>query len=217
MSARRCTARSKRTGERCGANAILGRETCRHHGGLTPRGAASAGFKHGRYSRDIPTRLEARYGVAAHDPELLRLLDEVALCEARAAELLGMLGDGGGAGAWAAVGEALAAYRQALDAGDDDGQGAAFESLAAAVEAGSGEGTVWAELWEVLDRGARYKAAERKLAVAEAGAIQVDEALTLIGALVSIVRQHVRDPEALAAISRDTERLLHKGGDGGEN
>ena len=213
MSARRCTARSKRTCERCGANAVTGREVCRHHGGLTPRGAASAGFKHGRYSKDIPTRLAARYQGATASPDLLRLHDEVALCETRACELLAMLDKGGGAESWQRLRSAFEAFRSAQGT---DGEAVGIEHLDGAVQAGVREAGVWAELWEVLDRGARYKAAERRLAVGEATAIQVDEALALIGALVAIVRSHVSDPEALRRISRDTERLLHKG-DGGEN
>lgn len=43
---RRCQARSKRTGQRCGAWAVPGRRTCRHHGGLS-RGPKNPAFLHG--------------------------------------------------------------------------------------------------------------------------------------------------------------------------
>lgn len=39
---RQCTARSKRTGERCRCAAMLGQRVCYHHGGATPRALAAA-------------------------------------------------------------------------------------------------------------------------------------------------------------------------------
>ena len=208
----RCSARS-RSGAACRNAPVTGRTRCRMHGGASPRGAASASFKHGRYSRDLPSRLAARYSEAKHDPERLRLHDEIALASSRAGELVARLDKGGGAEAWESVSAALAAYRAASSSGDGARTATALSALEQAVEAGCGEAGIWRELWDVLDRGARFKAAERRLAVAEASAIQVDEALALVAALVAIVRSHVTDRETLTAISRDTEKLLH----GGEN
>jgi hypothetical protein len=37
MADRRCTARSKQTGQRCGHLAIRGGNVCRHHGGAAPQ------------------------------------------------------------------------------------------------------------------------------------------------------------------------------------
>lgn len=61
---------------------------CRLHGGLTPAGAAHPAFIHGRYSKYLPTRLSERYRTAATDPDLLALGSEVALLDARLAELV---------------------------------------------------------------------------------------------------------------------------------
>jgi hypothetical protein len=78
-----CTATSKRTGRRCGARAVTGRNVCYHHGGRTPRGTASPHFQHGRYSRDLPTRVAARYEEAKADTELVSLRQEIALVDVR--------------------------------------------------------------------------------------------------------------------------------------
>lgn len=62
-----CKATSKRTGERCRAQAITGKNVCRHHGGITgarhgaPLGSQNAA-KHNLYSRYLagnPAALEA--------------------------------------------------------------------------------------------------------------------------------------------------------------
>jgi hypothetical protein len=62
-----CTAHSKRTGERCKAQAITGRHLCRHHGGKSLEGIANPNYKDGRYSRVMPKRLMDTYKRAAND------------------------------------------------------------------------------------------------------------------------------------------------------
>src|SRR5258708_37054514 len=70
LSMAQCKAKSKRTHERCAANAMIVREECYHHGGKTPRGIASPNFKHGRYSKSLPARMRERYEEALADPHL---------------------------------------------------------------------------------------------------------------------------------------------------
>ena len=53
-AAPRCTARSKRTGERCGGPAVSGWSVCRFHGagGGHPAGKDHPSWKHGMRSRE---------------------------------------------------------------------------------------------------------------------------------------------------------------------
>ena len=48
----RCTAKSKRSGQRCKAPAVRGYSVCRFHGarGGAPKGKANGAWKHGHYS-----------------------------------------------------------------------------------------------------------------------------------------------------------------------
>src|SRR3974377_1236394 len=52
QKAPRCTAKSKRTGQRCRAPAVRGWNVCRFHGarGGAPKGKANGSWKHGYYS-----------------------------------------------------------------------------------------------------------------------------------------------------------------------
>jgi hypothetical protein len=77
MSARRCSATSKRTGQPCRANAIIGRATCYHHGGMSRRGGAAPNFMHGRYSKQFPAEIMAAYLAARDDPDLLSMREEI--------------------------------------------------------------------------------------------------------------------------------------------
>lgn len=80
-----------RSGAPC-RGAAMANGRCRLHGGATPAGIASANFRHGRYSKDLPARLAARFTEAQADPELLSLRAEIALIDARTNELLAGIG-----------------------------------------------------------------------------------------------------------------------------
>src|SRR5690606_21539012 len=82
-----CKATSKQSGQRCKRNAAPGRSVCAMHGGKSPRGMESPNFKTGRYSKDAPSRLNARYVAGLEDPELCSLRDEIAMLDARTSEL----------------------------------------------------------------------------------------------------------------------------------
>ncbi|MDA2916253.1 hypothetical protein MYX64_05355 [Nitrospinae bacterium AH_259_B05_G02_I21] len=89
----RCTATSKRTKKRCGAQAVTGSDKCRHHGGLTPRGPTSPNFIHGRYSKFPVAGLEERVEALKHDPELLSLDLRIAELQALRLHLTGAVVD----------------------------------------------------------------------------------------------------------------------------
>ena len=50
----RCSARSKRSGERCKAPAVKGRKVCRMHGarGGAPSGKANGNYRHGACTKE---------------------------------------------------------------------------------------------------------------------------------------------------------------------
>jgi hypothetical protein len=54
QKALRCSATSKRTGERCRAPAVLGWTVCRFHGarGGAPKGKANGSYKHGLHTQE---------------------------------------------------------------------------------------------------------------------------------------------------------------------
>lgn len=53
QKAPRCTATSKRTGQRCQSPAMRGWTVCRHHGarGGGPSGPRNGNYKHGQYTK----------------------------------------------------------------------------------------------------------------------------------------------------------------------
>ena len=88
----RCGAKT-RSGEPCQAKPMPNGR-CRMHGGSTPRGPAAGSWKHGRYSKAMPTGLLTRYQEGLGDKRFLELRDEIALLDARINDVLSGLRGG---------------------------------------------------------------------------------------------------------------------------
>jgi hypothetical protein len=95
MPGKACGAKT-RSGGRC-KTAGMENGRCRMHGGPTPSGPAHHAFKHGRHSKLLHgiKGLGEHYERALADPDLLRLDGEIALVDARLAQLLEKVQKGG--------------------------------------------------------------------------------------------------------------------------
>ena len=72
----RCSARSKRTGERCRAPAVRGWQVCRFHGagGGGPKGKRNGNYKHGLFTAEA---IASRRTLNAMIRELRRAAEQV--------------------------------------------------------------------------------------------------------------------------------------------
>lgn len=210
-NARQCTATSKRTGERCKANAMKGKDVCRHHGGKSKVGAGVSTYRDGRYSRYLPERLAAKYEEASNDTELLSLREDVALLDARLAELVGRLDTGETVQSWLLLSGLWSAYRE----GDVEESAGAERRIGELIEHGLSEGSMWGEINALLDSRRKLVEGERKRLVDMQQMVTAERAMAFVVAVVAAVKNHVRDPEALAAVSADIARLVHQDAAGG--
>lgn len=203
-----CTAKSKRSGEQCKRGAVPGGTKCHIHGGKSLVGAASPAFRTGRYSKHLPARLMARYQEAQSDPQLLALRDEVALVDARLADLLGRVDTGESARRWQEAQEAFEELRRAQRKGKDGAKEfiAALDDLEQALRSGNDYG-LWAEIASVVDLRKRLVESERKRLVEMQQMITAERAMVLLSRVVDIIRTHVTDRDTLAAISADFRAL----------
>lgn len=108
-----CGAKTRR-GTPC-QRAGMANGKCPKHGGKTPRGVASPHFRHGRYSRSLPTQLASRYEMAAADPKLLEMRSEIALIDTHVASLLALLDSGNDNKIWRGVMEAVEQRRKLVE------------------------------------------------------------------------------------------------------
>jgi hypothetical protein len=203
-----CTAKSKQSGQRCKKDAIPGRVVCHMHGGRSPTGIASPQYKHGRYSRGMPVRLRARYEQATTDPKLLELREEIALLDARAGDLLSRVDTGESGALWRELMQARAMLLAARRAGNAEEQAEALNAILDLINQGHTDYRAWSEVGSVLEARRRMVESERRRLVEMQQMITSEQAMLLIGAIGGIVKAHVPDKIALAAISQDIRSLL---------
>jgi hypothetical protein len=180
---------------------------CRMHGGLTPVGIESPHIRHGRYSADIPTRLAAKYQEARNDEELLVLRDEIALLDARLAEVLGRLDTGESGALWKALAAIVGPLSRDFDQLKREEVKAGLASASSLIARGIGDYAVWADLRALLDERRKLVESERKRLVDMQQMITSERAMLLIAAITDTVLRHVADTGTRAAIAADIRKL----------
>jgi hypothetical protein len=189
--------------------AMVGKDVCMMHGGKTPRGRASANYKHGGYSKALPERLAARYEAAAGDPELLAMRGDIALTVARLYDLLKRVDTGESGSAWREAGDGLTQF---LESNGDAAKAAeGLARLKSAIGRGRADYAAWDEVKSTLETRRKLIESERKRLVDMQQIITAEQALALIGQVVEIVSRHTR-PEQLTRISTDITALIARGG-----
>jgi hypothetical protein len=177
------------------------------HGGHALSGPANPNYKDGRYSKVMPKRLMDTYLRAANDGDLLVLRDEVAVVDARLADLLGRLDSGESGAAWRKALEQYAALQEAIDAGDPAALKSALDSLGSVIRRGLADYAAWGEVLVTLDARRKLVESERKRLVQLSQMITAEQAMVLVTAVISLVKDNVDDQRALARISDGLRRL----------
>jgi hypothetical protein len=180
---------------------------CALHGGKSLAGIASPTYQHGRYSRVMPTRMQARYQEAAGDPALLEQRAEVALLDARLADLLGRVDTGESGGIWKQLQEARRALIVARRANDNEGASAAINEMSDLIGRGHADYAAWREISVVLEQRRKLVESERKRLIEMQQTITAEKAMLLIGAIGQIIKTHVTDRVILTKISADIRDL----------
>jgi hypothetical protein len=183
------------------------------HGGRSPFGINHPTTKHGRYSRYLPDRLAGRYLEAQSDGELTSLREEVALIDARLADVLGRVDSNEAGTLWAAIGKAVGGYREAEAEGTAGlaKRAKAIDLIEGLCSEGREDYAAWAEVLELIERRRKLAETETKRLAALGQLITAERAMLLLAAVVDVVRRHVDDRDALAAISRDVVSLVAVG------
>lgn len=210
-----CTAKSKRTGERCRRAATPGRTVCYYHGGRTLAGVASGTFKHGRYSKVLPGRLLERYQEALTDHRLLELAEEIALIDARLRDVLTRVDTGESGRLWRQLKQTHEEMLEARQAGDVAAMAQKLNALGQMIERGLADWAAWEEIERLLEQRRRFVESERRRMVEMQQMITAERAMVLLAFVVDVIRRHVSDRRILAAISADIGKLVASQAGGG--
>jgi len=189
-------------------------EVCRWHGGLTPRGVASPHYKHGRYSKYVPTRLMERYVESVHDPELLNLSAEIALVDARVADVLGRVDSGESGRRWRELGALRAQFLAAQRRQDDETMREVLVDILNAIGQGQRDFEAWAEVVDLLERRRRLVESEQKRRIAMQLVVKVEEAVGAMHQVADAVRgavlEHVDDGATRRRVLGDVQHALDR-------
>src|SRR5688500_2429048 len=147
---------------------------CRLHGVISLAVIASPSFKTGRYSKVMPISLREGYERGRSDPELLSLVDEIALVQGRLRQLIGRLeADNGPIVRHADLVRTWAALTTAQRRRDPVAVAAAIDAHGAAIEAASAnavaDSAVWTEIRETTRLAATLmnQEAQRRIAMGD--------------------------------------------------
>ena len=226
VSANRCCIEHQAFKSKCGALADTGKPCrkscmpngrCDRHGGKTPVGYDLPQTKHAKYSKYIPTRMLEQHEAFLNDPERLSLVNEIALIDARIADLLTRVDTGESGRLWKRAKDAYSAYRKGVRDKDFEAQAVALNDLGVVLGQGVSDTAAWEEISRLVERRRRLADSERKRMVDAQLVLTVDKAMTVANALLEAVRTNVKEPDRLAAIQADFVRLLHADNSGGVN
>lgn len=207
-----CGAKRKNGKGICGSTILIGKTgRCAVHGGLTPSGLASPNLRNGRYSKYLPAGLYERFMEAQNDPTLFELRSEVALVDARVGELLQRLDRGDSVDAWKLLSEKFDELDEAIK-GKGDAQAVLFAlgALKGVIDQGIGDWATWKEISLQVEQRRRLVESERLHQKQMQQLVSVDQMMLLAGALLASVKTHVKDKNALVAISKEIDIHLRR-------
>ncbi len=214
----RCGAKLRRRKGTC-QNWGMENGRCRMHGGATPKGIESSSWKHGRYSKYMPSGMRAKYEESMSDPELLALNDEIALVRSRLQELLEKLDDSPDAGGtWNQLRTATIAFELAqrdasgMVAGDARDAAMAevsqlWKDLKSTIEGGAAEWAAWREIIQLTGQVKRLAESEQKRRVAGEFILGMADVMSLFDYVVNLINDIVSDPEEKRRIADGLARL----------
>ena len=203
-----CTAKSKRSGQQCKKDAVIGSNPsspkCHIHGGKTPRGIGSPNFKHGRYSKCIPSQLSEEYTALMTDPYQLATREEIALVEARLWELISTCDEGESGESWKQLKKLKRAFQKTKN---DNKQSLIIDQMFAIIDNESNSAT-WGEIVHTIDHKRKLVKSERQRSLQAKKTITIEQAMTLVSAILSVIKAHVTDRKTLAKISSSIRQLI---------
>jgi hypothetical protein len=210
---RRCLSWAPTSGSQCNAAAMRGRLNCRKHGGKTPVGVAASAYKTGRYSKYVPARMLSSYKASLNDPDLLEVRSDIALLDARLADLLSRVDNGESGHLLKEARDAFNLLKSAMQRRDADQTVVAMTTLDEKLNRGVADYAAWDEIYQVM--GKRERAGEREMnrLVAMNQTMTVERALELIHTIGDIIRRHVQDRETLLRISAEIAYLIDHPGE----
>lgn len=199
-----------RSGKLC-ENPAMPNGRCRMHNGKAKSGVAHPNYQGKGKSKYLPERMRGTYEAALDDPELLVLRNDIAIIDARLYDLLQRVDSGESGKLWR---DAQAAYfnlLEAMRAQDVAGINSAVARIGRCLDSGVDDYTAWDEVTKAIQQRKGLAESERKRLIEARQMISVEQAMMLLTALLTTIKEHVKDTNALSAIQREFIRITSIG------
>lgn len=204
---RRICGAKRRNGEVC-RMAPMANGRCRLHGGNAARGLAAGRFVDGSRSKYLPARMIPRFQEAMADGDLINMTEDLALLEARMADVLKRVDSGETSAIWTDLRLAWGMLRQAQMAEDQTAAAQALGQLGRLIYRGASDAAAWREVGELIERRRKVIETEQKRRIAAGRLISIEQAMLVVVAIQEAVKAHVNDRPTLARISESVSRIL---------
>src|ERR1051325_11072967 len=213
-----CSAKSKRSGNRCRRRAMKGKKVCMMHGGKSRAGALHPNFKHGLYSAYLPGRF-AQLFESLEGRDLLDLSEDIKLLSTRILDVAQRVD----------AGESGARWKRALDLfksldllnrlSDSKELKQQLDELTDLLQAGVSDAEAWEQIEELVVKKTKVVESQRKRAVEAHEMLAAQDARAMMRAITEglkrAIEEHVTDPEVkrkvFVAASSEFARLVNSG------
>jgi hypothetical protein len=179
------------------------------HGGASLKGAQSGTFKHGKFSKHMPTRLAAIYNDLQENGELISIDRNLHLREAFLREGLETLKDAGDpAQAWEDLRKAHEVLMIGITTLNEPLLQKAARTMEKIIDDRYRYHETVKELNKTLTEQRQDIKAKASIELAKENAFTASQVTTLIGAVVSLIMMNVTDKEQRFAIVDGIDRLI---------
>lgn len=220
QDAKKCNAKSKRTGNPCRNVAVSGSTKCRMHGGKTPRGIASPHFKTGANSKFayLPGNYFARIEKVAGD-QIENLEQSIEIQKVLESKYLEKLNSTESTEAWKRLHQAVREYdeatHEAKDAADKAArQAQAFGMIRFIVKEGLSETFLHRDIQAIHETQRKISETISKMRKEQQDIYTREQWIELMVTLAGVLRETIKDRSVLSAIQNKLYELSNKGNKG---
>jgi len=199
----------KRNGDRCALGVRAGWTVCWKHGAgrtSSPGGLSNRFAANPRHSKHLPQHLLESYEEYLTDPDTLVMSQELALLDARMAELLERLETADVAVAWTNIRRAHRILDNEEVTADDYEK--ALEMLGSAIDAKGSDVEIWSQVVDLVERRRKVADTERRRIMDSQHVMTVQEANMFVAFLMDTVMRHVPDMQVRRAISDELKKVM---------
>ena len=182
---------------------------CHLHGGKSLKGPASGTYQGKGYSKYFPSKkLGEIFARSFEDPELTRLRKDSAIVETRLVELIQSLSSEQSGTLWKQLRKKHLELRRSKP--NSAKATKLLHEIGELIESGSSNHSIWTEIAQQIELRRRLLDSETKRGLATHQVLTREEAKMLIHAVATLVRDHVKDRQALQKITEGLHRFLHE-------